>query len=128
MTRGVRGATTVESNEAGEIIEHTRTLVLEMAEKNHIKPEDVSHAFISVTKDVDAAFPAKALREITGWKYVPVMCMQEIAVPGSLPKCIRIMMVVNTDKQQAEVEHVFQREAVKLRPDLLEEVQKGQQK
>lgn len=100
MTRGVRGATTVENNEANEIIEHTRALVQEMAEKNNIQAEDVSHAFISVTKDVNAAFPAKALRDIEGWKYVPVMCMQEIDVPGSLPKCIRIMMIVNTDKQQ----------------------------
>ena len=120
MTRGVRGATTVENNEAGEIIQRTKDLVLEMAAKNQIHPEDVSHAFISVTKDVDAAFPAKALREINGWKYVPVMCMQEIAVPNSLPKCIRIMMVVNTEKSQERIEHTFQREAVKLRPDLLE--------
>ncbi|MFD1065244.1 chorismate mutase [Oceanobacillus locisalsi] len=120
MTRGVRGATTVENNTANEIIEHTRTLVLEMAENNQIQPEDVSHAFISVTKEVDAAFPAKALREIDGWKYVPVMCMQEIDVPGSLPNCIRIMMIVNTDTAQKEVVHTFQREAVKLRPDLVE--------
>lgn len=120
MTRGVRGATTVDHNEADEIIKYTRTLVLEMAEKNSIRPEAVSHVFISVTKDIDAAFPAKALREIDGWKYVPVMCMQEIDVPNSLPKCIRIMMVVNTDKNQQEIMHTFQREAIKLRPDLLE--------
>ncbi|WP_080874373.1 chorismate mutase [Oceanobacillus timonensis] len=120
MTRGVRGATTVENNTADEIIEHTRTLVLEMAENNQIQPEDVSHAFISVTKEIDAAFPAKAVREIDGWKYVPVMCMQEIDVPGSLPNCIRVMMVVNTETAQKEVVHTFQREAVKLRPDLVE--------
>lgn len=120
MTRGVRGATTIENNTADEIIEYTRTLVLEMAENNKIQPENVSHAFISVTKEIDAAFPAKAVREIDGWKYVPVMCMQEIDVPGSLPNCIRIMMVVNTDTAQKEIVHTFQREAVKLRPDLVE--------
>lgn len=90
-----------------------------MVRLNGIAPEQVSHVFISVTKDLNAGFPAKALRLIPGWTYVPVMCMAEIDVPGSLPKCIRIMMVVNTDKKQETIEHVFHHDAKQLRPDLI---------
>ncbi|WP_337019421.1 chorismate mutase [Oceanobacillus massiliensis] len=119
MTRGIRGATTVSENEETQIIENTRVLIEEMVHKNNIKPETISHVFISVTKDLNAGFPARALRKIDGWTYVPVMCMAEIDVPGSLEKCIRIMMVANTAQSQEEVQHVFHNEAVKLRPDLV---------
>ncbi|RDW22049.1 chorismate mutase [Oceanobacillus chungangensis] len=119
MSRGVRGATTCTANDEKQMITNTRVLVEEMIEKNNIDPSDVSHVFISVTKDLTATFPAKALREIQGWTYVPVMCMAEIDVQNSLPSCIRIMMVVNTDKSQQEIKHVFHNEAIKLRPDLI---------
>lgn len=119
MTRGVRGATTVARNEAESILKNTRLLVDEMIDQNNISPESVSHVFISVTNDINAGFPAKAVREIPGWSFVPVMCMKEIEVPNSLEKCIRIMMVVRTDKNQEEINHVFQNEAVQLRPDLV---------
>lgn len=119
MTRGVRGATTVSENDEKQIITNTRILIEEMVEKNNIVPSDISHVFISVTKDVNAGFPARALREIQGWTYVPVMCMAEIDVPGSLPKCIRIMMVTNTTADQTTINHIFHNDAVKLRPDLV---------
>ncbi|MGJ9456813.1 chorismate mutase [Oceanobacillus sp. CF4.6] len=119
MTRGVRGATTVSENEENQMIENTRVLIEDMAKKNHIKPSDISHVFISVTKDLNAGFPARGLRELEGWTFVPVMCMAEIEVPGSLPKCIRVMMVVNTEESQLNIQHVFHNEAVKLRPDLV---------
>lgn len=119
MTRGVRGATTVTENNETEIIENTRTLVIDMIKQNNIQAEMVSHVFISVTNDLNATFPAKALREIDGWTYVPVMCMREIDVPNSLQKCIRIMMVVHTDAEQKNVHHVFHNDAIKLRPDLV---------
>jgi chorismate mutase len=121
MTRGVRGATTVNRNEANQIIEETRKVAEEMVSKNEIEPESISHVFISATKDLNAVFPAKALRELPGFTYVPVMCMSEIDVPGALPFCIRIMMVVNTEKEQRKIHHVFHNEAVKLRPDLIED-------
>ncbi|WP_010650661.1 chorismate mutase [Oceanobacillus massiliensis] len=121
MTRGIRGATTVSENEETQIIENTRVLIEEMVHKNNIKPETISHVFISVTKDLNAGFPARALRKLDGWTYVPVMCMAEIDVPGSLEKCIRIMMVANTAQSQEEVQHVFHNEAVKLRPDLVKD-------
>lgn len=121
MTRGVRGATTVVNNEANEILENTKALLEEMIGKNNIIPASVSHVFVSVTSDIDAVFPAKSIREFPGWKYVPVMCMREIDVPNSLEKCIRIMMVVNTAKSQQDIQHIFQKEAIRLRPDLVEE-------
>ena len=75
--------------------------------------------FISVTSDINAGFPARSVREIPGWSLVPVMCMKEIEVPNSLEKCIRIMMVIRTDKAQDEIHHVFLNDAIQLRPDLI---------
>lgn len=122
MTRGIRGATTVTENEASLISEATKLLIEEMIEKNNVEPQTVSHVFISVTNDINAGFPAKPLRQLPGWAYVPVMCMKEIDVPNSLEKCIRVMMVVRTDKKQQEINHIFQNEAVQLRPDLIKQV------
>lgn len=119
MSRGVRGATTVTINNADQMVNRTKELIDEIIKQNSIIPEQISHVFISVTKDINATFPSKALRKIDGWTYVPVMCMQEIEVPGSLEKCIRVMMVINTDKKQEEIHHVYHYEAIKLRPDLL---------
>ena len=121
MMRGIRGATTVRENDANEIIQETKRMIEEMAVKNEIKPEAIASVLISVTKDLDATFPAKALRLIDGWKYVPVMCMPEIEVPGSLPQCIRVMMTVNTNLNQKDVQHVYLNDAVQLRPDLLKD-------
>lgn len=119
MTRGIRGATTVTANHEQEILKNTKELFQDMVLNNRVEPEDVSHVFVSVTKDLNATFPAKALRELgEKWKYVPIMCMQEIEVPNSLERCIRIMMVVRTQKEQKEIQHVFHHDAVQLRPDL----------
>lgn len=120
VSRGIRGATTVKENDKKEIIHYTKLVLKEMIEANDVKPEDVSHVFISATQDLDAVFPARALREFPGWTYVPVMCMAEIDVQNSLKRCIRIMMVVNTERRQDEIRHIFHNEAVKLRPDLAE--------
>lgn len=119
MTRGIRGATTVTENNEALILETTKLLIEEMIEKNNVEPQMVSHVFISVTKDLNAGFPAKSLRQISGWSHVPVMCMKEIDVPNSLTKCVRIMMVVQTNEGQQDIKHVFQNEAVQLRPDLI---------
>lgn len=121
MTRGIRGATTVVANQETEIIAVTKTLLKEMIEKNDVKAEDVSHVFISATKDIDACFPAKAMRELPGWTHVPVMCMREMDVNNALKKCIRVMMVIQTEKKQREMVHVFHNEAITLRPDLVTE-------
>lgn len=119
MIRGIRGATTVNENTEEEMMRETKKLVLEMVKENNVKPEDISHVLFSTTEDLNAAFPAKVARQMPGWTYVPVMCMREIDVPNSLPKCIRIMMVVNTSLKQDEIKHVFLNNAIVLRPDLV---------
>jgi len=118
VIRGVRGAITVNENEEQEIVINTERLLRKMIEENTIEPDSVASVFISVTKDITATFPAKAMRLIDGWTYVPVMCMTEVPVPSSLEKCIRIMMHVNTNVRQEEVNHIYLDGAISLRPDL----------
>jgi chorismate mutase len=118
MIRGIRGAITVERNEANEIVDATETLLREMIRANDVAASDVSFVLISVTDDITAAFPAQALRRLEGWTYVPVMCMREIPVPNSLPRCIRVMMTIRTTKKQEEISHIYLRDAMSLRPDL----------
>ncbi|MGI2327062.1 chorismate mutase [Planococcus sp. YIM B11945] len=119
MIRGVRGATTVMKDQPEEILLETKKLVLEMVKANKIDPELVASVIISTTPDISSAFPAKAVRTLENWTYVPVMCTHEMNVPGSLPLCIRIMMHVETALPQKEVQHIFMNEAMKLRPDLV---------
>lgn len=116
--RGLRGATTIKEDTSDEILLATESLVKEMASANHILPEDIISVLISTTPDIHAAFPAKAVRSIDGWKYVPVMCTYEMDVSGAMPLCIRILMHVNSTTSQQDVFHIYQNDAVKLRPDL----------
>ncbi|WP_173916300.1 chorismate mutase [Halobacillus sp. Marseille-Q1614] len=118
MNRGIRGATTVEVNDAEQIVTRSYELVRDMVHQNDVKPEDVVSVFFTVTEDINAAFPAKSLRKLEGWTYVPVMCMTEIPVPDSLGMCIRVMMTVNTSLEQDKVEHIYHHKAKALRPDL----------
>jgi chorismate mutase len=115
--RGVRGATTVASNDREEILAATRQLLALMIRLNGIESRDVASAVFSTTRDLDAEFPALAARQL-GWLDVPLMCGHEISVPGSLPLCIRVLLHWNTEKEQSEIEHVYVREANRLRPDL----------
>jgi chorismate mutase len=117
--RAVRGATTVENNSAADILEATAELLMKAVEVNGINPEDIISIIFSVTGDLDAAFPAAAAREL-GWTGIALMCTNEIPVPGSLEKCIRVLIHINTDKKNEEIKHVYLREARILRPDLLE--------
>lgn len=116
--RGIRGATTVTRNERQEILDETLVLLKEIVERNQFEPEDISSIWITMTADLDAAFPALAIREMEGWNMVPLMCAVEASVQGSLPKCIRLMIHVNTTKTQQEMRHVYLNEAKRLRPDL----------
>ncbi|MCQ4085793.1 chorismate mutase [Saccharibacillus sp. JS10] len=116
--RGIRGATTVEHNDREEIYDATEALVTEMIERNDIDPETVSNVWITVTHDLNAAFPAVAVRRRSGWDFVPLMCALEVPVEGSLPRCIRLMIQVNTEKSQRDIRHVYQQGATVLRPDL----------
>lgn len=116
--RGIRGATTVSQNEEQEILEATAVLLKEIVEKNEIEPEDICSVWITVTPDLDATFPARAIRVLNGWDMVPLMCSTEIPVKGGLPKCIRLLIQVNTNKGQRDMKHVYLNEAKRLRPDL----------
>lgn len=121
MIRGVRGATTVENNNGMEIVDATEKLLEEIIRFNEINPESVASILISVTEDITADFPAKAVRRFEGWSYVPVMCMREVPVPNALKLCIRIMIHLNTTKSQKEIRHVYLEGATILRPDLLKQ-------
>ncbi len=115
--RGVRGATTVESNTRDAILTATHELLLALIEANGIRPDDVASVFFSTTQDLNAEFPAVAARGM-GWSHAALMCTHEMYVPGSLPMCVRVLLHVNTTKTQDEVRFVYLRGAKALRPDL----------
>ena len=115
--RGIRGATTVEQNSQQEILAATTELLQLLIRKNELRAEDVASAIFTVTADLNAEFPALAARHL-GWTEVALICTQEIPVPNSLGKCIRILLLVNTTRSAAEMQHVYIRGAVNLRPNL----------
>lgn len=123
MMRGIRGATTVEENSSRAIHEATSELLLAMLDANGIGRgpadfEPLCSVIFTVTPDLDAAFPAEAARAV-GMTAVPLLNALEIPVPGRLQRVVRVMMHLNTDRTQAEVRHVYLREAASLRPDLV---------
>ncbi len=117
--RGIRGATTVTADDPEIILQATRELLEEILSENPgMQPDDIASAIFTMTEDLASTFPAQAARQM-GWGLVPMLCSREIPVPGSLPKVIRVLVHWNTDALQNEVTHVYLREAVKLRPDLV---------
>ncbi len=117
--RGIRGATTVTADEPDLILQATRELLEEILAANEgMQPQDVASALFTVTDDLVSTFPAQAARQM-GWGLVPMMCAREIPVPGSLPRVIRVLVHLNTELPQNAITHVYLREAVKLRPDLV---------
>jgi len=117
--RGIRGATTVTADEPDLILQATRELLEEiLAENEGMRPEDVASALFTVTDDLASTFPAQGARQM-GWGLVPMMCAREIPVPGSLRKVIRVLVHWNTETPQNEITHVYLKDAVKLRPDLV---------
>jgi chorismate mutase len=88
-----------------------------MIRLNGIEPQHVASAVFSLTKDLDAEFPALAARQL-GWIDVPLLCTYEVDVPGSLRRCVRVLVHWNTDKSQKEIRHVYVKEAERLRPDI----------
>ncbi len=115
--RGVRGAITVDRNEPEAILAATRELLGALVAANGIDADDLASAIFTLTPDLDAAFPAGAARQL-GWDQVALLDAQEIPVPGSLPRCIRVLLHWNTDRPPAEIVHVYLRGAQALRPDL----------
>src|SRR6476469_11003612 len=116
-TRAIRGATTVDADSPGEIRHATRELLETIVDRNGITSADVISAIFTVTHDLTSEFPAHAAREL-GWLDVPLLCTLEIPVPGSLPKCIRVLLHVQTSASREEVRHVYLHAARALRPDL----------
>jgi len=115
--RGVRGATTSDANTSEEILKATRQLLAIMIRRNGIQPEDVASAIFTTTPGLDAEFPALAARQL-GWLHVPLLCSHELGVPGSLPNCIRVLLHWNTETAAEEIQHIYIKNAVRLRPDL----------
>ena len=118
LVRGIRGATTAESNTKEEIIKKTKELLITLQRENNFKIEDIVSVFFSATPDLNAAFPARAAREL-GWDRAPLFDMKEIDVPGSLPRCIRILVQINCQKSLQEMKHCYLRGATILRKDLV---------
>ncbi len=114
--RGVRGATTADANTSEAILKATRELLALMIRRNGIAAADVASAVFSTTPDLDAEFPALAARQL-GWLDVALMCVHELDVPGSLRRCVRVLLHWNTDKPAGELVHVYIKEAAGLRPD-----------
>ena len=119
VLRGIRGATTVTEDTAEAILAATEELVREIVAANALQPEDIGSALFTVTPDLRAEFPAAAARRM-GWTMVPLLNFTEIGVPGRLERCIRVLVHVNTVRTQNEMVHVYLREAVALRPDLVQ--------
>jgi chorismate mutase len=117
MMRGIRGATTIEKDTTPAILEATTELLQEIIRVNGIHEEDVASVLFTTTQDLTACFPAKAARDM-GWQQVALMGFQEMNVPNGLKMCIRVLVHWNTTKSHHDIEHVYLRGAVVLRPDL----------
>jgi chorismate mutase len=113
---GIRGATTVSQNSAKEILAATDELLRTLIEANDLQPDDIVSGMFTVTSDLNAAFPARAAEEY-GWNIVALLHATEIAVPGSLPMCIRLLVHAYTSRSRAEIKHCYLRGATMLRPD-----------
>lgn len=118
--RAVRGATTVARDDPALILAATCELLRAIAEHNALVLDDVISVLFTVSDDLRSEFPARAAREM-GWRDVPLLCAQEVPVPGSLARCIRVLLHAYTTRTAAEVRHVYLHEARSLRPDLATE-------
>jgi chorismate mutase len=114
--RGIRGATTVDKNDAVSITQGTAELLRVLRDLNGLRPEEIAYIWFTVTPDLDAAFPADAARGGLGWSDVPLICGREIPVPGALAKCVRVLLAWNTNVAQRDVRHAFIHGARILRP------------
>jgi chorismate mutase len=114
--RGIRGATTCDENSRESILAATREMLQLLIAANGLRPEDLASAIFTTTPDLNAEFPAVAAREL-GWLDTALICGHEMGVPGSLPRCIRVLVHWNTERLANEVVHVYIRGASNLRPE-----------
>jgi len=116
--RGIRGATSVEADTPAEVLAATTELLQEILRANQIDTfDEIISAVFTTTADLTSTFPAEAARAL-GMHQVPLLCACEIRVPNSMPRCIRVLFHVNTEKAQREIVHVYLRDARRLRPDV----------
>lgn len=115
----MRGAVTAEADTKEEIVEVTTELLEEMLDRNDVGTDDVVFILFTSTKDLIAEFPAAAVRKL-GLSHIPVICARELDVEGALPRTIRAMMLMNSDKAREQLRHVYLKEARQLRTDLPE--------
>ncbi len=115
--RGLRGATTVDMDSVEQVTERSQELILRLMERNDLVEDDIVSALFTTTADVTSIFPATAIREI-GFGAVPLLCAAEIAVPGAMPLCIRVLLHVNTTRTRDEIHHVYLHGAQGLHDDL----------
>jgi chorismate mutase len=119
--RGIRGATTVAANAASDIVEATEELLRELIRLNELDVEEIAFAYFTTTRDLDAEFPALAARRL-GWVDVPLLCGHDMDVrqpnPRAVQRCVRVVLLYNTDRQQKEMRHAYLRGASAIKQDL----------
>jgi chorismate mutase len=119
--RGIRGATTADRNEASAIVEPTLELLRELVRLNGLDPEEIAFAYFTTTPDLDAEFPALAARQL-GWVDVPLLCGHDLAVrkpnPRGVDRCVRVLLLYNTERRQREMRHAYLRGATAIKEDL----------
>ena len=118
QVRGIRGATTVTENTVAAMSNAVHELLTEIEAHNLFQPQDIVCVFFTVTADLDAIFPAAVARKRPGWDHVPLIDLQQMHVQGSLERCIRVLLQVNTIQPQSAIVHRYLRQAQFLRPDL----------
>ena len=117
--RGIRGAISVDNNDVQSLKSAVIELLSEIKKQNQLDETKISHVIFTLTSDIDCVHPAKIAREeFPEWKYVPMVCMNEMEVIGSISKCLRVLISYNTELEQSEIKHVYLKDAVKLREDL----------
>jgi len=119
--RGVRGATTAAANDAEAIVEATEEMLRELVLRNDLDVEEIAFAYFTTTPDLDAEFPALAARRL-GWLDVPLLCGHDMAVPQpnprSVARCVRVVLLYNTERTQREMQHAYLRGARAIKQDL----------
>ena len=115
VCRGIRGATTADANTKQAILEATQELLDQLVAGNNLDKDSIAAAIFSTTPDLNAEFPAVAARTRLGWQHVALFNTHEIAVPDDVPKCIRVLLLVNTDRKPDELVNLYLRGAISLR-------------
>lgn len=116
--RGIRGAITVEQNEKEAIWQAAKAMMQELIARNELAPEDIGAVIFSMTEDLTAAFPTAGVRQLPGFDLVPLFDARQCVIEGSLGKCIRVLVLADTEKKQRDIRHIYMGRAVALRPDI----------